>query len=104
MIVLFINVLTYKQMYAKQKALNKLQQCKNYQISKKTLQEKMVQNKIESNSYLKWTKNCDFYFISIRNSNLTTSVSSSLGGTFTLFFFYFLHLNNVVLITTYFRV
>ena len=102
MIVLFINVLTYKQMFAIQKAQNKLQQCKNYQISKKTLQEKMVQNKIESNSYLKWTKKCDFYFISIRNS-LTTSVSSSLGGTFTLFF-NFLHSNNVVLITTYFRV
>ena len=103
MIVLFINVLTYKQMFAIQKAQNKLQQCKNYQISKKTLQGKMVQNKIESNSYLKWTKKCDFYFISIRNSNITTSVSSSLGGTFTLFF-NFLHSNNVVLITTYFRV
>ena len=27
MMVIFINVLTYKQMYAKQKTLNKLQQC-----------------------------------------------------------------------------
>ena len=81
-IIIFINVLTYKEMHAKQKALNKLQQCNNdYQMDKKILQEKIVQPKIESYSYLKWTKKCDFYFISIRNSNLTRSLSSSLGGT-----------------------
>ena len=80
MMVIFINVLTYKQIYAKQKTQNKLQQCENYQMSEKTLQEKRVQNKIESYSYLKWTKKCDFHFVSIRNINLTTSLPSSLGG------------------------
>ena len=60
-IIIFINVLTYKEMHAKQKALNKLQQCNNdYQMDKKILQEKIVQPKIESYSYLKWTKKCDF--------------------------------------------
>ena len=80
-IILFINVLTYKEMHAKQKALNRLQQCNDYQTDKKILQEKIVQPKIESYSYLKWTKKCDFYFISIRNTNLTRSLSSSLAGT-----------------------
>ena len=80
MMVIYINISTYKQMYAKQKTQNRLQQCENYQMSEKTLQEKRVKNKIESYSYLKWTKKCDFHFVSIRNINLTTSLPSSLGG------------------------
>ena len=75
-IVLFINVLTYKEVYAKQKTLNKLHQWKNYLKPKKILQEKIQQPKIEC---LEWDKKCDFYFISMRNSKLTTSLSSSLG-------------------------
>ncbi len=80
MMVIFINVLTYKQIYAKQKTQNKLQQCENYQMSEKLLQETSVKNKIESYSYLKWTKKCNFHFVSIRNINLITSLPSSLRG------------------------
>ena len=67
-------------MHTRQKALNKLQHwCKYYQKDKEILVEKMTYPQTESSSDLKVAKKCDFYFITIQNSNSTTYLSSLQG-------------------------
>ena len=58
LILIYINILTYKEIYAKQKAFNKLQQCQNdinieksENINSKTVQENsVISPQIENNN------------------------------------------------------
>ena len=66
-LLIYINLLTYKEIYAKQKAFNKLQQCQNDNIEKseninsKTVQENsVISPQIEINNKMDYDEVEDF--------------------------------------------